>query len=164
MGSMVRFFARALVGMVAVSLVGCNGGTTSAKGIVGSYAVMISRDQKSDPDVMTVAVGAHATVLLTFVAGITTDPMGPNPDGLIATLDGMQLTMKLQPAHVDHSTGLLDGMMSGDGTIAPDGSNVSLTLHFQPTNFALRDDAGNPVTVPDGGTATLDYTVTGAKM
>jgi hypothetical protein len=143
---------------------GCNSATTSSKGIIGTYGVMISAMGKSDPDIMSIAVGAGNTILFTFTAGITTDLMGPNPDGLRATLDGMKVAIPSQPAHVDHSTGQLDGMMSGDGTIAPDGSMVSLTLHFQPTNFVVRDADGGVVDTGDGGAPTLDYTVDGAKQ
>jgi hypothetical protein len=129
---------------------GCSDASTGAKGVLGSYTVMISAMGASDSDVLTILPGMSGTLLLYFEAGITTDAMGPNPNGLIAHLDGTKLTLDLQPVHVDHSTGQLDGTLTGEGTLAPDGSNLDLTLHFMPTNLA--------------GAAVLDYAVTGSKM
>jgi hypothetical protein len=145
-------------------IAGCNDGPRNFKGIIGSYTVTISMDNKSDPDVMTISTGSGNTLLFTFIAGITTDVMGPNPNGLRGTLDGDGMTIKIpsQPAHIDHSTGQLDGMLSADGTIAKDGSSVMLNLHFVPSNLAIRDADGGLVPIPDGGAPTLEYVVAGS--
>lgn len=152
-----------VIAAFAFSAVGCNSGTLSGKGIDGTYSVQISAMGKSDPDFMTISSGAAGSLLFTFTVGITTDPMGPNPDGLRGTAEASgAIKIPAQPAHIDHSTGQLDGALTGSGMITPDGSMVMLDLQFAPTNFAIPQDGG---AVPDGGvTTTLDYTVTGSKM
>ncbi len=139
----------------------------SAKGVIGNYDVMISQDGKSDPDVLTILTGSNNVLLLTFIAGITTDPDGPNPSGLRASLGGGDhLTIAKQPAHIDHSTGELDGTIAGEGQVV--GFNINLTLHYLPTNFAIGQqndpDGGIVLSRTDMGlSATLDYSVTGMK-
>jgi hypothetical protein len=147
-----------LLGAVCLGLVsGCGGNdAATVNALVGNYAVSIAAMGKSDPDVLSVAQGAGGKLLLTFTAGITTDPMGPNPLGLRASLDDTTLKVDSQPVRVDHSTGVIEGTATGLGTLARDGT-VGLTLHLLPTNFAIAGAAG------DGGTATIDYQVTGKK-
>jgi hypothetical protein len=129
----------------------CGGDSSGeAKMLVGSYTVMISSDGKSDPDVMTISQGTHGDILLTFLAGITTDAMGPNPNGLRAGLSGPNVKIDPQPCHIDHSTGNLDGTVSGMGTIMTDGSSLDFMLTFMPTNL--------------GGTSMLNYEITGQRM
>jgi hypothetical protein len=129
---------------------GCNADTGGNKGLIGSYEITISKDGKSDPDIMSVAVGSQSSLLLTFIAGITTDVVGPNPNGLRCSLQETRLTVLAQPCHISHSTGQLDGNVTGEGTLAPDGSSVNITLHYKPTNL--------------GGTAQLDYAIEGSKQ
>jgi hypothetical protein len=137
----------ALAFYCAVASLGC-GSSPSGKALVGSYNVMIAANGKSDPDIMTVSLGSAGTMLLTFAAGITTDVGGVNPDGLRATLkSSSMLTIDPQPAHIDHSTGQLDGRLSGSGAISGDGS-CDITLHFTATS----------------STTPQDYAVTGAKL
>src|SRR5690349_18540997 len=108
--------------------------STSTKGFVGTYSVMITYMNVSDPDTLSIKPGTGGTVLLTFAAGITTDVDGPNPDGLRATLpSGTTYKIAPQPAHIDHSTGNLTGSISGDGVVGVDGT-VMGTLHFTPTS------------------------------
>jgi hypothetical protein len=131
----------------AVASLGC-GSSPAGKALVGSYNVMIAANGKSDPDIMTVSLGSGGSMLLTFAAGITTDTGSVNPDGLRATLkSSSMLIIDPQPAHIDHSTGQLDGRLNGSGTINGDGS-CDLTLHFMPANSATPQD----------------YAVTGAKL
>lgn len=131
----------------AVALSGC-GSSVSGKTLVGSYNVTISQSGKSDPDVMTVTLGSSNSILLTFEAGITTDAGGPDPDGLRGTLKtNTTFTLDSQPAHIDHSTGELDGSISGSGTIGSDGT-CTVTLDF----------------VASGTTAPLEYDVAGTKL
>jgi hypothetical protein len=127
-----------------------NDSSGEGKMLVGSYSVMISSGGRSDPDVMTISQGTGRNILLTFIAGITTDAMGPNPNGLRAGLSGINVEIKPQPCHIDHSTGNLDGTVSGMGTIMTDGSNLDFMLTFTPTNL--------------GGTAMLNYEITGQRM
>lgn len=145
------------------ALSGCNSGTLSAKGIVGTYQVQISAMGKSDPDYLALSQGKSGTLLLNFTVGITTDPMGPNAGGLRAsTGPNGSIKIAAQPAHIDHSTGQIDGSLAGSGMIAPDGSMLMLNLQLTPTNFAVPQGDGGAI--PDGGsTTTLDYTVTGMK-
>jgi hypothetical protein len=139
---------------------GCNDNSAALKMLIGPYSVTVDRadlagqpNHTPDTDVMTIAIGKNQTMLLLFEAGIATDPGGPNPNGLIATLDGMNVKLDSQPADVDYSTGPYQGTLDGSGTIAPDGSSVSLDLKVVPSNLAL----------PTGLTS-FDYTITGAKM
>jgi hypothetical protein len=137
------------------SAAGCND-DAALKALVGSYSVTVERADlagKSDPDVMSIVIGKSSTMLLLFEVGISTDASGPNPNGLIATLDGMNVKVASQPVHIDYAQGTIDGTVTGDGTIAPDGSNMSIMLHVVPTNYAI-----------PGGAMTLEYTVSGAKM
>ena len=137
----------ALAFYCAVAPSGC-GSSASGKTLVGSYNVMIAANGKSDPDVMTVTLGSNGNVLLTFEAGITTDPGTANGDGLRAMLkSSTMLTLDSQPAHIDHSTGELDGQISGSGTMGGDGS-CDITFSFLPVN--MRDP--------------LTYAVTGSKL
>ncbi len=100
---------------------------------------MISSMGKSDPDLMTVTPGSDNKLLLTFAAGITTDPNAVNTDGLRADLkDSSKVSLAAQPAHIDHSTGSLSGMVTGEGTLMSDGSAM-LTLHFTPATGAEQD-------------------------
>jgi len=128
---------------------GCGRDTSTTKGLLGTYEVMISKDGKSDSDIMSVVEGASNSLLLTFIAGIDTDPMGANPNGLRCGLQATAVTVLPQPCHISHSSGELDGTVKGEGTLAADGSSVNITLHYMPTNLA--------------GAAVLDYVITGAK-
>ena len=118
----------------AVASSGCGGSsaTSSTKDVIGSYMVMITNTDvnRTDSDVMTVSAGSGGDILLTFVAGITTDISGPNPDGLRGTIKATEVTVASQPAHVDHSTGNLDGTISGTGTFKTD--SVDLKMMFEP--------------------------------
>jgi hypothetical protein len=143
----------------------CDSAPTKTTGIVGSYAVQISAMGKSDPDILTITPGADHTLLFTFVAGISTDPMGTNANGLRVLLDGTSVNIQPQSCHIDHSTGSLDGSITGSGTIAADGSMISVMLHYAPTNLAFKGPDGNALQIPDGGTVpTLDYDLEGAKQ
>jgi len=137
-----------LIGFCAIASSGC-GSSASGKELLGSYSVMISSMGKSDPDVMTVSPGSGGAFLLTFAAGITTDPAGPNPNGLRATLaDSSKLSVAAQPAHIDHSTGALSGDVSGEGVLMGDGT-CDLMLHFAPMLAAA---------------GAQDYEIAGSKL
>lgn len=98
--------------------------------LLGSYSVMISSMGKSDPDVMTVTPGTGDKLLFTFAAGITTDIGAVNANGLRADLkNSSMITIAAQPAHIDHSTGSLSGMVTGDGSLNGDGT-CDVMLHF----------------------------------
>jgi hypothetical protein len=155
---------RKLVVLLVPLLSACDE-SVSSKGITGVYDVMITQAGKSDSDVMTVSNGSNGFLLLTFIAGITTDPNGANANGLRASLgEGGTLHLNMQPAHIDHSTGNLDGEIFGDGKIEK--AMVNLTLHYLPTNFAIGTMTdGGIVLTRDAGTTkpTLDYVVTGTR-
>jgi hypothetical protein len=157
----------AVIGLLLVG--GCNS-SVSTKGIVGTYDVMISLNGKSDADIMTISPGRDGTVLFTFIAGITTDPNGPNPDGLRGSAEeGNAFKLNRQPAHILHSTGELSGFVTGEGKVSTAGE-VTMTLHYSPTNLVFAPpDAGSQI--PDGGirpvdggaTTTIDYTIAGMR-
>src|SRR5262249_48644985 len=67
----------------AIASSGC-GSNAAGTELLGSYSVMISSMGKSDPDVMTVSPGIDDKLLLSFVAGVTTDVGAVNANGLRA--------------------------------------------------------------------------------
>jgi hypothetical protein len=130
----------------AVASSGC-GSNAAGKELLGSYSVMISSMGKSDPDVMTVSQGTSDKLLFTFAAGITTDIGAVNANGLRADLkNSSMISLDAQPAHIDHSTGSLSGMVTGMGTLNGDGT-CDVTLHF----------------VADDTVTMQDYEIAGAK-
>jgi hypothetical protein len=145
-----------LLGLVLfLAAAGCND-NNELKLLVGSYAVSVTRADlpgKMDPDILTMSIGKSSTLLMLFEVGITTDAMAMNPNGLIATLDGMNLKLDKQSIHVDYANGVIDGSVTGDGTIDMMGTTMTLNLHVTPTNYAIPD-----------GSATLEYTISGGKM
>ncbi len=128
----------------AIASSGC-GSSDAAKAVEGSYTVMIASMGKSDPDVMTVSPGTDNKVLLTFAAGITTDVGAVNANGLRSDFSLPKVTLSAQPAHIDHSTGSLSGMVTGQGVLNADGI-CDITLHFA-----------------SGGGLLQDYEITGTK-
>jgi len=153
---------------LACLLFGCSSASVSTKPILGNYNVMVSMDGKSDPDVMSLLNGSDGSVLITFIAGITTDADGPNATRLRASVgEGYSVTLAKQPAHIEHSTGLLNGTLWGDGKVT--GMDIHLTFHYLPTNFAINQmldpDGGVVLSRPDMGEATsLDYDITGSRL
>jgi hypothetical protein len=151
--------ASAVCGLAFVAAcAGADPGTIRA--VSGNYNVSISTMGKTDPDVLTVAQGMGSFLVFTFTAGITTDAMGPNPSGLRVGYDGVTLSVASQPVRVDHSTGAIDGTVTGSGTLIRSGS-VGLTLHLSPTNFAVPTSDGGSAPADGGASATLDYEITG---
>jgi hypothetical protein len=141
--------------LVGVLASGCGGHSdAAAMMLVGSYNCMVTSDSKpmlTDKVVMTVQEGSGVDLLLTFAAGITTDPMGPNPGGLRTALHGSSMiTIDSQACHIDTATGPSDGNISGMGTIMPDGSAVDIMLSYAPTNI--------------GGVAMINYEITGSRQ
>jgi hypothetical protein len=134
-----------IISYCAIASSGC-GSNAAGKALLGSYSVMISSMGKSDPDLMTVSPGMGGTLLLTFAAGVTTDVGAVDADGLRADLsDSSKVSLSSQPVHIDHSTGSVSGLVTGDGVIKGDGS-CDIMLHFT-------SDAG----------ATQDYEISGSK-
>ncbi|HXU72509.1 MAG TPA: hypothetical protein VN947_24470 [Polyangia bacterium] len=134
-----------IISYCAVASSGC-GSNAAGMELLGSYSVMISSMGKSDPDVMTVTPGTDDKLLFTFAAGITTDVGAVNANGLRADLkSSSMIAIAAQPAHIDHSTGSLSGMVTGDGSLNGDGT-CDVMLHF----------------VGDGSTQQ-DYEISGTK-
>lgn len=114
----------------------------------GTYDVMIEANGLADRTRMFASPGASGTVLLDFTFGISqlrcriTSPEG--------------LALDSQSARVQHSTGTMDGVVSGEGTISTEGA-VDLTLEVE-TGGA---DGGVPA---DGGSASRTLRVTGSRL
>jgi hypothetical protein len=135
-----------IISYCAIASSGC-GSSSAGKAIEGTYTVMIASMGKSDPDVMSVTPGTNDQLLLTFVAGVTTDVGAINANGLRADLKGSsKVSLAAQPVHIDHSTGSVTGTVTGDGTLNGDGT-CDVTLHF----------------TPDSGVGEQDYEITGSK-
>jgi hypothetical protein len=139
LASMKSLLCACAITYCAIASSGC-GSNASGTELLGTYSVMISSLGKSDPDVMTVSPGMKDTLLFTFAAGITTDVGAVNPNGLRAGLkDSSKITLDVQPAHIDHSTGSLSGMVTGTGTLNGDGT-CDVTLHFVSDDMATMQD------------------------
>jgi hypothetical protein len=147
----------ASLGLVVMALNGC-ANAVSISAISGAYAVMVSAFGKTDPDVCVVGPGSDGAVLFDFTYGFTTDYGAPNATGLRAHVDGQKLVLDMQPVHVDHSTGQIDGMLTGVGSTGD--TNLALTLKVLPSNIILRDENGQPL--PPG--STIDYEVNGPRQ
>jgi hypothetical protein len=118
-----------IISYCAIASSGCDS-SSAGKALLGTYGVMISSMGKSDPDLMTVSPGTNDKLLLTFVAGVTTDVGAVDANGLRADLtDSSKVSLASQPVHIDHSTGSVSGNATGEGTINSDGS-CDVTLHF----------------------------------
>ena len=136
-----------IISYCAIASSGC-GSSSAGSAVIGSYSVMISSMGKSDPDVMTVSPGTDDKLLLTFAAGVTTDVGAVNANGLRADFKGSsKVSLAAQPAHIDHSTGSISGMVTGDGVLNGDGS-CDVTLHFAD---------------PSGVGSMQDYEIVGTK-
>ena len=67
---------------------------------------------------MSVSLGTDDKLLLTFVAGVTTDVGAVNANGLRVDLKRLvEVSLVPQPVHIDHSTGLVSGTVTGDGVL-----------------------------------------------
>jgi hypothetical protein len=145
---MKSWLCACIIGYCAIASSGCGSSASSGTELLGSYTIMIASMGKTDPDVMTVSPGSEGKLLLTFAAGITTDAAAVNANGLRADLtNSSQVTLAAQPAHIDHSTGPLDGMVTGEGVLMGDGT-CDIMLHF----------------APSAGAAPQDYEISGSKM
>ncbi|MCU1283563.1 MAG: hypothetical protein JWM53_7109 [bacterium] len=146
-GAMKSLLCGCIISYCAIASSGC-GSSAAGKALLGTYSVMISSMGKSDPDVMTVSPGTDDKLLLTFVAGVTTDVGAVNANGLRADLnDSSKVSLSAQPVHIDHSTGSVSGKVTGDGALNGDGT-CDVTLHF----------------VTDAGVGgTQDYVISGMK-
>ncbi|MEO6950635.1 MAG: hypothetical protein ABI321_02400 [Polyangia bacterium] len=144
---------------VIVSLVcvgGCASGT-NPKLLYGTYDVQVTAFGKTDPDIVTVSEG-NGALILDFNYGFYTDSGAVNASGIRAKLSDRDLKIASQPIHVEHSTGSIDGTVTGQGTA--DGASLTLTLNVLPVNFAVPDPSGG---VEPAG-STVDYTLTGTKQ
>jgi hypothetical protein len=116
----------------------------------GTYEVMIEANGQSDRTRMFASPGSSGTVLLDFTFCISqlrcriTSPEG--------------LALDSQSARVQHSTGTMDGMVSGEGTINAEGA-VDLTLQVETGG----GDGGVPAPM-DGGSASRTLRITGSRL
>jgi hypothetical protein len=130
-------------------LVGC-ANAVDEQLLLGTYQVTVSANNKTDPAFVVASAGDGA-VLFNFTYGFYTDYGAPNATGIRGDIDGDQIDFKSQPIHVDHSTGQIDGTLTGVGK--QDGMNLGLTFHVTPTNVAA--PAGSP---------TYDYEIDGPRQ
>jgi len=122
----------------------------------GTFSVSVSAFGKSDDTIVVASEGLDA-VLFNFTHGFSTDFDAPNATGLRVQLDDTTLNVEKQPIHVDHSSGELDGTVTGTGTAT--GSTVDIVLKVVPSNVTIIGTDGNPL--PAG--TTVDYAVKGSK-
>jgi hypothetical protein len=153
-------FALGLIFLSAFA--GCSD-DVSNKGLLGTYEVMIAQGGLSDPDFLSVTPAVGGGIVLAFTVGITTDAGAINASGLRASVgEGNVFTIARQPAHIDHSTGQLDGVISGNGKVTGAGM-IMMTLHYLPMHFTVTTDGGAPHDMGAGG-PTLDYVVSGMRQ
>jgi len=127
----------------AIASFGCGSTPPNNMDLYGAYNVMITAGTQVDSDVMNVVEGSNGSLLFTFEFGITTDANGPNANGLRASLNGDKVTLAAQPAHVDHWMGLMNGNISGSGSLKK-GGDADLSLTFAPAS-------GSPLTLAISG-------------
>ena len=125
--------------------------------LLGTYSVMVSAFDKSDPAFVVASEGDDA-ILFNFTYGFYTDYGAENATGVRSHIDGDKLVIDEQPIHVDHSTGRIDGTLTGVGTTGS--TSLDLTFHVLPSNVILKDPNGQPL--PAG--TTVDYEVTGPRQ
>ncbi|HEX2573445.1 MAG TPA: hypothetical protein VH877_28105 [Polyangia bacterium] len=114
----------------------------------GTYEVLIEANGQADRTRMYASPGSSGTVLLDFTFGISQLRCRiVQPDRLV---------LDTQTARVEHSTGIMDGALSGEGTINAQGA-VDLTLQVETASA----DGGVPA---DGGTASMSLHVTGSRL
>lgn len=121
---------------------------TGPEDFAGTYEVMIEANGQSDRTRMFASPGSSGTVLLDFTFGISQLRCRiVQPDAL---------ALDTQSARVQHSTGIMDGVVSGEGTISAEGA-VDLTLQVETAGA----DGGAPA---DGGSASLNLHLTGSRL
>lgn len=136
------------------------------KEIVGPYDAQVTLFDNTDNNVMSLSQGTKSTLLIDFTTGIRSDPAGPSPNGIRASLHGDKIKITAQPGYVDNANGTALGTFTGMGTIThgmPE--KVDLTLTFQTgddEDFVQPNDAGAPVRA-DGGSGTIMLTVKATK-
>lgn len=149
--------------LISVAVAGCEESTDFSK-IVGSYNADVTMFGQTDENILTLTEGTSGTVLFSFTTGLRTDPTGPSPNGLRASLSkGTNLRFALQPALLDHPTGTADGKLSGSGTLtlaAPANNKVEATFTFYPgtgDQFDLiqPNDGGAPYASDMGAAVTI---------
>jgi hypothetical protein len=146
-----------LVFAAALGLVGCSSNSES-KALYGTtFDLNVSAFGKTDPTTAVVDQGDKSDLVFQFTYGFFTEPGDVNDTGLQVELKGTTLTVNTQPIHVDHSTGPIDGTVTGSGTL--NGTSLNLTLNVLPSDFTIFDANHNPVAA---GT-TVDYTITGTQ-
>jgi hypothetical protein len=123
----------------------------------GTYPVSVTAFGKSDPTIVVVSDGREGDILFNFTHGFTTEYGAPNATGVRVALDDAELVVESQPIHVEHSSGTIDGTMTGRGTTS--GQDIDLTLSVVPTNVIILGPDGQPL--PPG--TTVDYVVKGQK-
>ncbi len=146
--------------LLALALLGAGAGCANAideKVLLGTYSVTVTAFTKSDP-AFVVASQGHDAILFNFTYGFYTDYGAVNETGIRAHIDGDKLIIDQQPVHVDHSTGQIDGMLSGVGTTGS--TSLALTFHVLPSNLILKDQNGQPL--PAG--TTVDYEIAGPRQ
>ncbi len=145
-----------VLALLTLTLGGGCANVVDPKLIYGTYDVMVSAFGKTDTTIAVASEGDN-TLLLAFTAGFSTPYGAENATGLRVGLDGSGLSLDAQPVHVEHSTGILDGTLTGVGRTG--GATLSLTLKVLPSNAVVKDANGDPL--PAG--ATVDYEVQGAR-
>lgn len=152
--------ARLLALLACVTGAGFSSGCANAVDatlLYGTYNVSVSAFGKSDDTIVSISEGSDSVLLFHFTHGFTTDYDAKNATGLRVGLDGSTLIVDMQPVHVEHSSGTIDGTVTGTGSTG--GASVDLVLKVLPTNVAIVGPDGTPL--PAG--STVDYTVKGSK-
>ena len=149
--------------LLLVGAGGCDHGIDFGK-IVGSYDAELTMFGNTDDNILTLSEGARGTVLFSFTTGVRTDPAGPSPNGLRATLSGDKLNFLTQPAFLDHPNGSADGFINGTGTLVtvkPNQVDVTFTFYTKDTfDFYQPNDGGVPTVTDMGSAVTIGVKAT----
>ena len=143
-----------LLGLVVVAA-GC-AQAVDPKVVYGTYGVTVSAFGKSDPTIVVASQGSEGDILFDFTDGFTTDYDAVNATGLRGHVAGSHIKFDMQPVHVDHSTGQIDGTVTGIGQVNV--TLLTLTLSVLPTNVTVING------MPYVAGTTIDYTIDGPKQ
>lgn len=146
-----------LLAVLLATLGGC-ANAVDEKLLLGTYSVMVSAFGKTDPAFVVVSPGSDDAILFNFTYGFYTDYGAMNATGLRAHIDGDKVVWDDQPVHVDHSTGQIDGTLTGVATTGA--TSLQATFHVLPSNVILKDANGQPL--PAG--STVDYEIDGPRQ
>jgi hypothetical protein len=123
------------VAFFSLGLLGCNSSSDAKKFYGSTYDMQVTAFGKMDEDTAAISEGSDGVLVFDFTYGFTTMSGDPNETGLRVKLSGDKLTIASQPIHVDYSTGVYDGTVTGTGKVAT--TMLTMTLDVVPMDTTI---------------------------